>query len=187
MPAISPLRLALAALASLAVLGGCRVPDTNQATEVLAPSYDQFKGVAADGALQSAGVSRLLERSCGTLDCHGQLDRPLRIYGQYGLRWPEDGSFRPGIEPTSEAEVQANYAAVVGLEPEVMSRVVAGMEPPTLHLLLLRKPLLKERHKGGLVFEDGAPADTCLTAWLTAPADPAAATNLFAACALAVQ
>jgi hypothetical protein len=34
-------------------------------------------------------VSEVYERRCGTLDCHGQPSRPLRIYGNSGLRRPE--------------------------------------------------------------------------------------------------
>jgi hypothetical protein len=96
---------------------GCRVPSPDDVSVVAAPDYEQFKGAAADGALEAAGVSRVLERRCATLDCHGQVSRPLRIFGQYGLRLEQDGSVRPGVEPTTEAEYQANYAAVIGLEP----------------------------------------------------------------------
>jgi hypothetical protein len=182
----SSLRAAVMPIFGLAVLfyaPGCREPDPNQQTEVFAPDYDQFKGVAPDGALQAAGVSRLLERRCGSLDCHGQLGRPLRIYGEYGLRLVQDGSFRPGVEPTSEEEYSANFAAVIGLQPEVMSQVVARKESPTDNpgLLLMRKPLLLERHKGGAVIESGDDAYTCLISWLVSgQAD-------FAACASAVQ
>ena len=31
-------------------------------------------------------VSPVLEKRCGTLDCHGQLGRPLKFYSQNGLR-----------------------------------------------------------------------------------------------------
>ena len=34
-------------------------------------------------------VSSVLEERCATLDCHGALARPLRIYGNAGLRRPE--------------------------------------------------------------------------------------------------
>jgi hypothetical protein len=184
-PAFS-LRAAVMPLVGLAVLvapAGCREPDPNQQTEVFAPDYEQFKGVAPDGALQAAGVSRLLERRCGTLDCHGQIGRPLRIYGQYGLRLVEDGSFRPGVEPTSEDEYSANFAAVIGLQPEVMSQVVARVQSPTENpgLMLLRKPLLLERHKGGAVIESGDNAYTCIVSWLVSGQTD------FNACSLAVQ
>jgi hypothetical protein len=48
-------------------------------------------------------VSEVMERRCGTLDCHGQPSRPLRIYSSIGLRLPEpsqpcpkDGKKCPG-------------------------------------------------------------------------------------------
>ncbi len=173
----------LLGLGLLSSAAGCREPDPTQQTEVLAPDYDQFKGVAPDGSLQAAGVSRLLERRCATLDCHGQLGRPLRIYGQYGLRLVQDGSFRPGVEPTSEEEYSDNFAAVIGLQPEVMSQVVARKQSPTDSpgLLLLRKPLLLERHKGGAVIESGDNAYTCMVSWLVSGQTD------FAACAAALQ
>lgn len=34
-------------------------------------------------------VSEVLEKRCGSLDCHGAISRPLRIYGNAGLRRPE--------------------------------------------------------------------------------------------------
>lgn len=34
-------------------------------------------------------VSEVLEKRCASLDCHGALARPLRIYGSSGLRRPE--------------------------------------------------------------------------------------------------
>jgi hypothetical protein len=157
----------------------CQAPDANKVTAILAPDYDQFKGVALDGAWQPAGVSRLLERRCATLDCHGQVGRPLRIYGQYGLRWEQDGSVRPGVEPTTEVEYEANYEAVIGLQPEMMSLVVSGAESPEA-LMLLRKPLQLERHKGGAVFESGDDAYTCITSWLAGHVD-------FTACSKALQ
>jgi hypothetical protein len=178
MPARSFPRLAL--LAAFAAELGCRVPNADDVTVVLSPDYDQFKGVAADGAPQTARVSRVLERRCATLDCHGQINRPLRIYGQYGLRLEQDGSFRPGVEPTSEAEYQANYASVIGLQPEVISLVAEGVESPTQSLLLLRKPLALERHKGGAVIESGDKTYACITSWLAGQVD-------FGACGAAAQ
>jgi hypothetical protein len=133
-------------------------PDPNRATTVgffqpdLVPGYTQFR----DGK-----VSYFLERRCGTLDCHGQPGRPLRIYGRSGLRLPNQAGNRPNVGDTSEEEVASNYRSVVGLEPEVLNRVVAAGAPgaetprsvadcslsgepqvPCLHhLLLVAKPL----------------------------------------------
>ena len=34
-----------------------------------------------------SSVSPVLEQRCGSLDCHGNIARPLRIYGARGLRF----------------------------------------------------------------------------------------------------
>src|SRR5262249_12735478 len=93
-------------------------------------------------------VSSVVERRCGTLDCHGSVERPLRIYGQYGLRRPEDpGSpnvvdyseyYSGGKEPTTAAELADNAASICGVEPEKMAAVRSG-EATVDTLTLVRK------------------------------------------------
>jgi len=47
-------------------------------------------------------VDDVLQATCGTLDCHGQLGRALRLYGGRGLRLaPTDN---PADDPTTPAE-----------------------------------------------------------------------------------
>lgn len=152
---------ALGALVSLAMsMSACLVdfdePDGGvRATTILAPDQGDF-----------ANVSPVLEHRCATLDCHGQAGRPLRIYSGNGLRLPNDAGDLPGQTATTPDEVTANYRAVIGLEPEEMSRVVAGEDPPR-SLLLLKKPLMLESHKGGPAFApSGDPGETCITTWL---------------------
>jgi hypothetical protein len=83
-------------------------------------------------------VSTVLERRCGTLDCHGSTFRPLRIYSQLGLRKPllkgEDGApadydnyYSGGGVETTPAELLDNYNSVVGLEPELIDEVARGL------------------------------------------------------------
>jgi len=141
-----------------------------RATEILAPDQGQF-----------ATVSPVLEHRCATLDCHGQVGRPLRIYSGNGLRLPNDAGDLPGTSATTTEEVTQNYYAVIGLEPEEMSRVVAGEDPPR-SLLLLKKPLLLESHKGGPAFApSGDPGETCITSWLLGTGvDTAACTQAIA-------
>jgi hypothetical protein len=177
---------AAAALASLASLAGaaCITPDVTAITEVDAPSYDDFKGAKITAT--QAPVSRLLERRCGTLDCHGQVGRPMRIYGQLGLRFADgDAANQPGLQPTTETEYEANYQAVIALEPETMTQVYEGNLPPEA-LMLLRKPLQLERHKGGAVFVTGDDAYTCLRSWLES-APGSGVTTDFDACGRATQ
>jgi len=166
---------AVAALASGAMLAATQAcsgsPDPTAFTEIDAPDFNQFKGAGATAG--QAGVSRLLEKRCATLDCHGQVSRPLRIYGQFGLRFVDDGGNQPGLGATTETEYEANYQSVIGLQPEGIKNVVDGLNPPE-SIMLLRKPLGLERHKGGTVFVTGDDAYQCLTSWLGRQADLAA-------------
>ena len=139
----------------------------------------------------------VLEARCGTLDCHGSIARPLRIYGRQGLRKyvdftatdPEsevlkaeiradqgDAEYFPGgLQGTTNGELADNYHSVCGLEPELMDKVRKGQETPDV-LSLTRKARLVEKHKGGKIFVPAqSPGDTCITSWLTAPADNPAA------------
>ncbi len=128
--------------------GGIRV------TTILAPDQAQF-----------TMVSPVFELRCGSLDCHGQAGRPLRIYSGLGLRLPNDAGNLPGVNATTPDEIAANYYSVIGLEPEEMTRVIAGEDPPTA-LLILAKPLMLEAHKGGPAMATGDPAYLCITSWL---------------------
>jgi hypothetical protein len=171
--------LVLGAGALVALVSACTSFDVNAVTEVTGPDYGQFAEVGTSSAgAATFGVSTVLERRCGTLDCHGQVGRPLRIYGQYGLRFVDDAGDVPGVQATTATEHEANYQSVIGLQPELMTEVVQGNAPPE-DLLLLRKPLQLERHKGGAVLVEGDDGETCILSWL------AGQTN-FGACTAAV-
>ena len=127
-------------------------------------------------------VNNMLERRCGTLDCHGDLARPFIVFGQNGLRRPggqelandRDAYFTGGVEPTLDYEVQGTYQSACGLEPEKMDAVVKGAEAPE-SLTLIRKPRLDEKHKGGRLWNGGTvKGDRCLVAWVsgTVEAEP---------------
>lgn len=157
---------ALLVVAFVTSIQACKTPNPNDITEVDAPPFDQFAGTNLTGS--QAGVSLVLENRCGTLDCHGQVSRPLRIYGHNGLRLVEpDSSDQPGTAATTPEEQLANYQSVIGLQPEIMTEVYEDELPPTA-LMLLRKPLQLERHKGGAVFTAGDAAYDCITSWLAA-------------------
>lgn len=148
--------------ATLAAFGGgascASSPDPQRITQIVTPDFDQFK---------NAGVSALIEKRCGTLDCHGQVGRPLRIYGANGLRILDDAGNAPGGSGTTPTEVLANFQAVVGLEPEQLSRVVADpTNNPPPSLLFIAKPRNLQHHKGGQVITAGDDADRCLTTWV---------------------
>jgi len=115
-------------------------------------------------------VSDALERRCATLDCHGKPERNLRLYGRSGMRLaPTDV---PGDGATTDAEYEANYSSVIGLEPELLSAVVASGGQTPERLSLVRKARGAEAHKGGARLTPKDNADQCLTTWL------ASATNL---------
>lgn len=120
-------------------------------------------------------VSLFMEQRCGSLDCHGQAGRPLRIYSQWGLRLRarEDG-LRDNSQTTEEERTE-NYLAVVGLEPETLSECfeTKGEAESIATFQLLKKPLGEEnggiRHKGGPVLRQ-TPSDpgwNCLFGWVT--------------------
>jgi len=124
--------------------------------------------------------SAVMERRCGTLDCHGDTSRPVRIYGQYGLRRPEPvGSpnvedyaeyYSGGKQSTTPAELEDNYRSICALEPELTADVYAKKELPDV-LTIVRKARLREKHKGGLLWNKGEPGDVCMTNWLTGSID----------------
>lgn len=123
-------------------------------------------------------VSAFLELRCGAMDCHGQVGRPLRLYGKYGLRLEGKGTTRSG-DDTTNAEVDANYTAVIGLEPEDLSTSVAsGAE--YVDFMLFKKPLGEEgggvKHKGGPVLKAASsdPGWVCLRSWVKGQTDRAA-------------
>jgi hypothetical protein len=173
-----------AALAAVSLGVACSSFDQGAITEVTSPDFNQFSlpDVSGDGG-QTAGVSALLEHRCGTLDCHGQMGRPMRIFGMYGLRLiAQDAANTPGVQPTTQTEYVANYQSVIGLQPELMTEVVQQNAPPTV-LMLLRKPMGLERHKGGQVINQGDDAYTCLTSWLV----PSPEGTSFSACAKGID
>ncbi|UQA56935.1 hypothetical protein [Polyangium aurulentum] len=110
-----------------------------------------------------------LEPRCATLDCHGKPARNLRLYTSTGLRLlPSDV---PGSGSTTEAEYEASYQSVVGLEPEVTSLVVGENGEAPERLTFVRKGRGAEAHKGGVVLIPGDSADACLTSWLASALD----------------
>ncbi|MBX3199298.1 MAG: hypothetical protein KF894_14290 [Labilithrix sp.] len=157
-----------AVLVGLAVLGGLGAfvtgttscappPDNKRFTEILQPDYPTYRTY----------VDAYLQRRCGTLDCHGQPGRAYRIYGFAGFRlYNVDAGLVTGQQPTTEDEVLANYQAAVALEPEEMSRLIATQGADPNMLMLLRKPLRIERHKGGPAMAEDDAGYRCVVAWL---------------------
>jgi hypothetical protein len=121
-------------------------------------------------------VSLVVERRCGTLDCHGNPERPMRIYGQWALRQPippGDLDHVPGGEATTDGELRDNAASICGLEPAKIARVIAQQELPDT-LTFVRKPRLQEKHKGGRIWDIASDGDRCVTSWILGAVDQAA-------------
>ncbi len=150
----------LGAMGALAVSGttSCASPpDNKRFTEILQPDFPTYKDF----------VDPYLQRRCGTLDCHGQPGRAYRLYGFTGFRlYNLDAGLVSGQQPTTPEEVLANYQAAVALEPEEMSRLMATQGTDPNKLLLLRKALRIERHKGGPAMAEDDPGYRCVVAWL---------------------
>jgi hypothetical protein len=127
-----------------------------------------------DSAAQWYPVANYMGYHCGSLDCHGSTSRNLIVWSAYGLRLGDAGSsatlVRINSPDTTAAEYNATFRSLVGLEPNVMSVVVAsagqdGGTNPDL-LTFLRKARGEEAHKGGTIFTAGSEADVCFTSWL---------------------
>lgn len=148
--------------AVLGLIAACAsTPDENRLTYVITPDYDTYV----------AYVDAYLTRRCGSLDCHGQPGRAYRIYSREGFRLysVQDGSLVSGQQPTVPEEQRANFQALVALEPEEMTRLMARQGENPNQLLFLRKPLKIERHKGGPAMAEDDPGYNCVKAWLSIP------------------
>jgi hypothetical protein len=119
-------------------------------------------------------VGDYIELRCGSLDCHGQPGRNMRVWGQFGMRLRTGNT--PGLAPplspmTTPDEYQATYRSVVGLEPTVMSSVVSNHGAHPEDLTFVRKARGLEAHKGGVLITPGDPQDVCITSWLASNVD----------------
>ena len=161
MRAIVPLRdmgISFAATIVATVLA-CSVPSPDGRFTETTPDTASFPQVAS-----------MLVQACGSLDCHGTVARNLRLYGDTTIRY--SALAVPSIDlPTTPDEVAQDYQSVVGLEPEIMSEVVAAGGADPQRLTFYRKALGLESHKGGTVIVQGDPRDVCITTWLEGHAD----------------
>ncbi len=161
----------LAAL-GIAALGACTTAPADSRIGVNAPDSAQFPPVAD-----------LLIHRCGSLDCHGNRQRNLIIWGCEGQRLdPADapGCRAQGGKNTNDAEYAATFRSLVGLEPAVMSSVVSGKGADPELLTFVRKARGTEEHKGGQLFVAGDSQDDCVTTWLGGHTDTNACTSALA-------
>jgi hypothetical protein len=117
-------------------------------------------------------VSAVLEPNCGTLDCHGDPARNFRVYGKRGLRL--DGNHVTGAATdTTQAEVDATYASIIGLQPEMLNRlyIERGREPH--RWLVVSKARGSENHIGKDRLPARSPGDRCVVSWASGMMDVA--------------
>lgn len=110
----------------------------------------------ADVAGFEAAVQPVVTETCGSLDCHGDPGRPLRLYAERGLRLTRE--LRD--QPITAAELELNAAAFIGVSPGAVDD----------HLALL-KPLAigagGMEHIGGELWSSTADPDyAAIRAWL---------------------
>jgi hypothetical protein len=129
--------------------------------------------VAAPDRASFPDVAQAMVQHCGSLDCHGNRYRNLRLYGNIGLRW--DSKDHPLSPPcTTSAEVDQDFDSVVGLEPEAMNTVAANHGAQPDDLLMIRKARGSESHKGFVVMVPGDDLDNCIVGWLQGQPNKAA-------------
>ena len=131
----------------------CSLPQNTELAGLYTPERSTFPLVAD-----------ALQPSCGTLDCHGQRGRNLRLYGGRGLRLDPRGN--SADEPTTDAEYEASFRSLVSLEPERLDEVVLSGGSDPERLTLVRKARGVELHKGGIQMLPGDPLDRCLLSWI---------------------
>jgi hypothetical protein len=149
------------ALVTASAVSSCSSVPDNARIGIDAPS-------GSDSQFRSVG--EYLNIRCGSLDCHGQTSRNLRIWGCNGMRL--DPKAIPSCLPigggslTTEQELQATYRSLVGLEPTVMSEVYDNHGAHPELLTFVRKARGLEAHKGGTLITPGDDQDICITSWL---------------------
>jgi hypothetical protein len=161
------MNVSLASVARFVLLGvfaltasagsGCSPPPKGELERETGPR-------ASSTTFRTAGVATVFEKRCGTLDCHGDPARNLRIYSGQGLRLPNDAGLAVGKGDTTQDEVLASYQSILTLEPELTNKVLEGGDP--YQLLVLKKPLGLEKHKGGTMIRRGDDAERCIVSWL---------------------
>jgi hypothetical protein len=143
-----------------------------------APSDARFVATPSD-TVSFPPVAAMLIQACGTLDCHGTVGRNLRLYGDTGLRLSLT-DVPSTLIPTTDDEVAQDYESIVGLEPELLSQVVASGGADPERLTFIQKARGTESHKGGAVIVAGDARDVCVTTWLQGHADAASCTAALA-------
>lgn len=129
----------------------------------------RVNAATAQGGPEFRPVAQVVVDRCASLDCHGSKYRNMRLYGFGSARL--DPTHRPDAPDTTQAEVDANYQAIVALEPDLFRRVVAEGGAAPERLTFFRKGQLLEAHKGAQRIVPGDAADRCVRSWLASRID----------------
>ncbi|MEN9579068.1 MAG: hypothetical protein RJA70_2077 [Pseudomonadota bacterium] len=182
---------------ALALLGAACGSSPNEERIIAVPSYvDECDSAEPNAPPCFRQVSEPLEAHCGSLDCHGNTARYFRLFGWAGVRMEDAPALPlpsasgtgvatipappaeepgpvlvPGGEQTTEEELLANYQAMVTLQPEVTSLVLARATDPG-ELEIISKGRGAQHHKGGVAMRQGDQTDICLTGWFSGIAQP---------------
>jgi hypothetical protein len=158
----------IAALVAGALEGaGCTVGDPNAHFTPALPAADaQFRP-----------VGDFLQHRCGTLDCHGHVERNFKVYSGDGLRLAADAVSGDALNPTTDDEYRTTWASISDLEPETMQSVVANNGDKPERLTFVRKMRGVESHAPPRLVTPGDDQDTCVTSWLAGHTDTAACTK----------
>jgi hypothetical protein len=155
MTRIAPALLSVGLLAA----GACATPPSEERSVFAAPDRHQFQP-----------VGDVFGSHCGSLDCHGDSARNLRIYSTNGLRL--EGV--PGFGLTTEAEYGSSYDSLIAIDPEGLAVVVSEGGIGSERWIVVSKGLGREAHEGGVAMAPGSAADGCVTSWLAGVLDEAA-------------
>jgi hypothetical protein len=120
--------------------------------------------------LFEANVQPFVAPGCGSLDCHGAVGRPLRIYSMFGLRIGNDRD----LDVTAE-ELAANAEAMRGISFDIVGPAHRALAKP------LAEAAGGMHHVGGDLWPSAdAPEYLCLSAWLSDAENDAACTEAVA-------
>ena len=145
---------ALLPLVALAPSGCSAAPDASATVSPGGPDRATF-----------APVAKVLVQRCGSVDCHGSYYRNMRLFG-FGSERLDPTNLPDSPSDITAPEVDADYDAVVGVEPEIMRQVVAEKGQNPSRLTFVRKARGEEHHKGGQRIVPGDSADVCVLSWL---------------------
>lgn len=133
------------------------------------------------GSASFTDIQTFVGSGCGSLDCHGDPGRPLRIYSVYGLRLTVDLRTQSTIpasapNPITTGEMARNSTSFAAF----------SLDLPIDQHRALAKPLSEEAggmaHKGGDLWPSKeAPEYLCLRAWLDGAQDADACAQAAAA------